>query len=234
MCGRYVSPDTAAIERAWHLGARASNPFPRRFNVAPTMPIQIIYGDRHFGEPRLVEARWGFVPGWWKQPKPPTHCFNARSEEAPTKPMWKYSFQHARCLVPAEGWFEWTDGKRTDTRTGEIRTYRQPHFIHRQDGRLLAFAGLMSMWHPDPDSVVLTCAIVTKPAANSIAGLHDRMPAVLEESDFGRWLDPNLHDAQAVEAMIASGQSDFESYAVSTRLNAAKEDDEKLLERAAT
>jgi putative SOS response-associated peptidase YedK len=197
------------------------------------MPIQIVYGDRHFGDPRLGEARWGFVPGWWKQPKPPTHCFNARSEDAATKPMWKYSLQRARCLVPAEGCYEWTEGERTDARTGEVRTYRQPYYIHRGDGRLMAFAGLMSFWHPDPESMVLTCAIVTKPAAKSIAGLHDRMPAVLEESDFARWLDPNLHDAEAVEAMIAGAQSDFESYAVSTRLNAAKEDDERLVEPVA-
>src|ERR1700682_1164850 len=103
MCGRYVSPDTAAIERAWHIGASNSNPFPRRFNVAPTMPVQVIRGHRDFGHPQLVEARWGFIPGWWKQPKPPGHCFNARSEEAASNPMWKYSFRNARCLIPAEG-----------------------------------------------------------------------------------------------------------------------------------
>jgi putative SOS response-associated peptidase YedK len=79
MCGRYVAPDTDAIERALHLGPSNGDPFPRRFNVAPTMPVQIIYRDRQFSEPRLGEARWGLVPGWWKQPKPPSHCFNARS-----------------------------------------------------------------------------------------------------------------------------------------------------------
>ncbi len=156
--------------------------------------------------------KWGFVPGWWKQGKPPTHCFNARSEEAPTKPMWKYSFQHARCLVPAEGWYEWSAAERTDERTGEIRTYRQPHYIHRADDRLIAFAGLMSFWYPDPDSMVLTCAIVTKPAAKSTRTCTTSRPS-------RRW--------------SPAGQADFESYAVSTRLNAAKEDDERLIERAA-
>lgn len=197
------------------------------------MPIQIIYGDRHFGEPRLGEARWGFVPGWWKQPKPPMHCFNARSEDAAAKPMWEYPFQNARCLVPAEGWYEWIDAAQADQRTGKIRGYRQPYYIHRADRRLIAFAGLMSFWYPDPESMVLTCAIVTKPAVKSIVGLHDRMPAVLEESDFGTWLDPNLHDVEALTALIAGGQSDFEHFAVSPRLNAAKEDDEKLVEPVA-
>src|SRR3954468_11983781 len=114
MCGRFVAPDTAAIERAWQIGAQNSNPFPRRFNVAPTMPVQIVYADRAFGAPLLGEARWGLVPGWWKEPKPPSHCFNARVEEAETKPMWRESLRRSRCLVPAEGWYEWKDAERGD------------------------------------------------------------------------------------------------------------------------
>src|SRR4051794_26210482 len=135
MCGRYVAPDNAAIEAAWHIGRRNSNPFPRRFNVAPTMPVQVIAGDREFGEPLLLEARWGFVPGWWKQAKPPSHCFNARAEEAASKPTWRYSYRSARCLVPAEGWYEWRDAERADPVTGELKAYRQPHFIARNDRR---------------------------------------------------------------------------------------------------
>lgn len=232
MCGRYVAPDTAAIERAWHLGSSSGDPFPRRFNVAPTMPVQIIYGDRHFGEPRLGAARWGLVPGWWKQPKPPNHCFNARSEDAAVKSMWKYSYRNARCIVPAEGWYEWSDGQRTDPQTGEIRSFRQPHFIARPDRRLVGFAGLMSLWYPDTESMVLTCAIVTRAAAGPAAALHDRMPVVLQESDFGAWLDPNVRDADSVAAMIDGAETGFEHYAVSTRLNASKVDDERLLESA--
>ena len=90
----------------------------------------------------------------------------------------------------------------------------------------------MSFWYPTTNATVLTFAIVTKAAAGSVARLHDRMPAVLQESDFGAWLDPNIREAEAVAAMIAAAETGFEHYAVSTRLNAAKVDDEKLLEPA--
>lgn len=170
------------------------------------------------------------VPSWWKQPKPPSHCFNARSEDAAVKPMWKYSYRNARCIVPAEGWYEWTSAQRVDLRTGEIREFRQPYFIARPDRELIGFAGLMSFWYPDTESMVLTCAIVTRAAAGPATSLHDRMPVVLQEPDFAKWLDPNLTDSNAVAQIVEAADTGFEHYAVSARLNAAKVDDQRLLE----
>jgi putative SOS response-associated peptidase YedK len=114
MCGRYVSPDEAAIEREWRVGRRNSNPFPRRFNVSPTatVPIQRMSGRSR--EVELAAARWGFVPLWWKEARPPRTSFNARLEAAASKPMWRDAFRRARCLVPAEGWYEWQERERVD------------------------------------------------------------------------------------------------------------------------
>jgi putative SOS response-associated peptidase YedK len=230
MCGRYVSPDTASIERAWHIGRSNSNPFLRHFNVAPTTTIPLVRGNPATGELELIEARWGFVPSWWKQPKPPQHSFNARSEEAAAKVMWRQPYKYSRCLIPAEGWYEWKAVERIDERTGEIRTAKQPHFIFRRDKKPLFFAGLMSVWVTGGDSAKVTCAILTRNAAPSVADIHDRMPVVLPERIFDLWLSPDINTANEVAQLIGSAESIFPHHPVSTRLNTAKNDDEKLLE----
>ena len=229
MCGRYVSPETAAMERQWHIGRDHSNPFRRSFNVLPTTTIPILRSVADADELELTEARWGFIPFWWSQPKPPDHCFNARSEDAAKKPMWRDAYRKTRCLIPAEGWYEWKAVERTDPASGEIKTYKQPHFIHRADRVLICFAGFMSAWAPAGEQPKLTCAIVTRAAAPSVADVHDRMPVVLPETAFGAWLDPTPQPPEAVADLISSAQLDFEHYAVSTRLNTAKNDDEGLL-----
>jgi putative SOS response-associated peptidase YedK len=107
MCGRYVSPEQAAIEHEWPIGRANSNPFPRVFNVAPTTLVPILRLDRESDELELTAARWGLIPHWWKDNKLPAHTINARSEDAPTKPMWRTALRNWRCLIPAEGWYEW-------------------------------------------------------------------------------------------------------------------------------
>ena len=101
MCGRYVSPDQAAMEREWHVGRANSNPFPRRFNVAPTTLVPILRLDRGSDELELTAARWGLIPHWWKDAKIPVHTIDARSEDAATKPMWRAALRNWRCLIPA-------------------------------------------------------------------------------------------------------------------------------------
>ncbi len=229
MCGRYVSPDQAAIERVWHIGRHSSNPLKRCFNVLPTTSIPILLGARDVDGLELCEARWGFIPFWWKQAKPPTHCFNARSEDAAKKPMWRDAYRKSRCLIPAEGWYEWKAAEKANPETGEIRAYKQPHYIARRDRKLLAFAGLMSPWTQEGGNARLTCAIVTRPAAPSVADVHDRMPVVLPESVFDAWLNPAPQTPEAVASLIETAQLDFQHYAVSNRINTAKNNDEGLL-----
>jgi len=225
MCGRYVSPERAAIERAWQVGRGNSNPFGRRYNVLPGTDIPILRASAGTGELELAEARWGLVPSWWKQDKPPANSINARAEEAAGKPMWRHAWRHSRCLIPAEGWYEWQAAQRTDPATGEMRPYKQPHYIFRRDRRPVCFAGLMET----SPSARLTCAILTRAASASVAGVHDRMPVVLPDELLVRWVRPDVDRADEVAGMVKLAQSSFAHYPVSTRLNTARTDEPGLV-----
>jgi len=232
MCGRYVSPEQAAIERAWQLRRDDGNPFPRRFNVQPTTLVPILRRSRRSGELALSQARWGLIPSWWKSKKPPKASFNTRSEEAADKPMWRQPLKIARCLLPAEGWYEWKEVERIDPATGEVSKIRRPYFIRFPGGRLFCFAGVMALWKPPgEDEPLLSCSILTGPAAPPLASIHERMPLALPDDAHAAWLDPDMKDgSKALELLRARALADFEHYAVSTRVNSAKNDDPGLME----
>lgn len=228
MCGRYVSPEQAAIERAWHIGRHNSNPFRRRYNVLPTTDVPILRRARDADELELTTARWGLIPHWWSKPKLPTSTINARSEEAARKPMWRFPYREARCLIPAVGWYEWRPLERTDPETGEVRAYKQPYYLRVDREAPVCFAGLMSTWTHD-GTPRLTCAILTRAPSPSAAVVHDRMPVILRDEAHGQWLDPAVTDAATVAGLIASMAIDeVKHYPVSTRLNSARTDDEGL------
>jgi putative SOS response-associated peptidase YedK len=236
MCGRYVSPEEAAIARAFRIGVRG-NPFARRFNVCPTdgVPFLLQTGERRAdgGALELASGRWGLVPHWWKEAKPPRTSFNARLEEAAQKPMWRDAFARARCLVPAEGWYEWGAAERTDPATGEIVGVKQPHFIRRADGALACFAGLAAYWKdPATGAPLRSCAIVTVQATGALAAIHDRVPLVLPESAHAAWLDRALTDPAKVRAVAAQGMPPeaFTHWPVRLLVNDAKRDGPELIE----
>jgi putative SOS response-associated peptidase YedK len=235
MCGRYVHPDDAAIEREWRVGRDRSNPFPRQFNVAPAATVPMLRRDRRSGELLLAAARWGLIPHWWKGAAPPKFTINARVEEASAKPMWRDAWRHARCLIPAEGWYEWRELERVDRATGEVKTYKQPYYIHRADAHPFCFAGLMALWRaPDGGATTLSCAILTREAAGPAAEVHDRMPVVLPAQAFDAWTDPALTDAAHVQTMAAErAESDFVFHQVSTRVNSSRNTGPELIERVA-
>jgi putative SOS response-associated peptidase YedK len=221
VCGRYVSPDIAAIERAWHVGRGNSNPFGRRFNVLPTTNIPIIRANAESGALELAEARWGLIPAWWKQDKPPSYSINARAEEAAAKPMWRDAYRRSRCLIPAEGWYEWQ----------KVGGAKQPHFIFRRDRRPVCFAALMAQWLDEAQRPLLSCAILTRDASPSLAEVHDRMPVVLPDELLVRWARPDVQKPEEVAGMVKLAQTEFEHYAVSARLNSAKDDRPEMIER---
>ncbi|HUJ85259.1 MAG TPA: SOS response-associated peptidase [Burkholderiales bacterium] len=224
MCGRYVSPERAAIERAWQVGRGNSNPFGRRYNVLPTTEIPILV-EGSSGGLELAQARWGLIPSWWKQDKPPAYSINARAEEAAAKPMWRQAWRRSRCLIPAEGWYEWQAAQRTVAASGEARAYKQPHYIYRRDRRPVCFAGLMET----SPAAQLTCAILTRAASASLAEIHDRMPVVLPDELLLRWVRADVDKAEDVDGMVKLAQSNFAHHAVSTKLNSAKTDDPALV-----
>jgi putative SOS response-associated peptidase YedK len=215
MCGRYVSPEQASIERAWKIDRTNSNPFPRRFNVQPSTAVPVLTLED--GARSLGPARWGLIPHWWKRDKPPSFTINARLEEISGKPMWRDPIRRSRCLLPAEGWYEWRaapDGK-------------EPHYITRRDRRPFCFAGLYSVWRD-----VSSCAILTTQALAPVSEVHDRMPVVLAETDHDAWLDPAVQEASAAAAMALRPMApgDFEHYRVSRRVNNARNEGADLIE----
>ena len=199
-------PDEAAMERYWHIGRENWLQFVLpAFNVAPTAKVPVIRRGAD-GQLEVSAARWGLIPHWWKQERPPSLTFNARSEEAAGKPMWRGPMRSQRCLMPAGGWYEWQviPGMKS----------KQPTFIHPIEGEVLAFAALWSNWHRSAEDTVLSCALLTKAAAPGIAHIHDRMPVVLRPQHCEEWLDPGT-SPERIQAIIADAAEEFEAYAVS-------------------
>jgi putative SOS response-associated peptidase YedK len=228
MCGRYVPPEEAAIERFWRIDRRNwPGWITPAFNVAPTTQVPIIVraGD---GATELIGARWGLVPNWWSKDTLPSLTFNARSEEAAQKPTWRQSLKSMRCLMPARGWYEWNENEQVKSESG--RVVNQPYFIYCPQAEVIAFAGLWSIWQRPGAAPIVSCALLTRAAAPSIAAIHHRMPVVLDQDKQTAWLEPAA-SAPDVEAMIAGARQDFAGYAVSTKVNNARNNFPELLEK---
>jgi putative SOS response-associated peptidase YedK len=217
MCGRFVitSPPDALRQI---FGYVEQPNFPPRHNIAPTQPIPVVIIEndgRHF---RLM--RWGFVPAWVKDPRKFTLLINARSETIEAKPAFKNAIKRRRCLIPADGYYEWQPSARG----------KRPYFIHRRDGRPFGLAGLAETWIGPNGEEQDTVAIVTAPASADLATLHDRVPVTLMPDDFERWLDCRAFDVDAVTALLAGpAEGEFVWHEVSTRVNSAANDDAQLL-----
>lgn len=228
MCGRYVPPDEAAIERSWQIGRRNWPGWIKpAFNVAPTTIVPIIMRDAG-ATLVLAAARWGLIPHWWKKETPPTLTFNARSEEAAQKPTWRQSLRTMRCLMPARGWYEWNESEPVRNDSG--RKVNQPYFVYSPGTDVIAFAGLWSMWERPGTAPLVSCALLSKEAAPRIAHIHHRMPVVLKPEQYDAWLDPAT-SASDVAELIATAKVDFEGYRVSTKVNSPRNDFPELLER---
>jgi putative SOS response-associated peptidase YedK len=216
MCGRYAI--TSAPEAIRKLFGYPEQPnFPSRFNIAPTQPIPIVRrteGERHFA---LV--RWGLVPAWVKEPRNFSLLINARGESVNDKPAFRNAMRRRRCLVPADGFYEWKqDGER-----------KRPFFVRAKKGPI-AFAGLWEVWSGPNGEEVETACIVTTSANRTVAGLHDRMPAVIAPEAFDLWLDCDRVDALTAAALISPApEGVFEAYEVSSAVNRAANDSAVLI-----
>lgn len=227
MCGRYVPPDESAIERLWQVDRRNWPGWIRQpFNTAPTHEVPVILRASD-GAYELDGARWGLIPTWWKKETLPSLSFNARSEEAAEKPMWRTSLKAQRCLMPAVGWFEWCETEPTKNEKG--RKCFQPYYLHAENNEAFAIAGLWTEWISPEGTRRLTCALMTKEAAPSIANIHHRMPVVLHQDQFAAWID-TATDPASVEDMITYCRTDFTGHRVSTRVNSVANDGPELLE----
>jgi putative SOS response-associated peptidase YedK len=246
MCGRYAStrnPATLAVDFDAVDGTDGAAP-QVSYNVAPSTSVLSVVA-RHPRDPQGVPdptrtarsirvMRWGLVPHWAKDPGVGSRLINARAESAASKPAFRDAVARRRCLLPADGWYEW---RRTAGRTGNpgSGTRKQPFFITPGDGSGLALAGLWSTWRP-PDAAappLVTCAVLTTDAIGPLAQIHDRMPLILPAQVWEAWLDPDIDDpsdllAPPPEPLVHA----LELRPVSTAVNNVRRDGPELVERA--
>jgi putative SOS response-associated peptidase YedK len=217
MCGRFVitsPPD--ALRRIFGYAEQPN--FPPRHNIAPTQPVPVVIletGARHF---HLM--RWGLIPSWVKDPRQFSLLINARAETVLEKAAFKNAIRRRRCLIPADGYYEWqTAGTR-----------KRPFFIYRSDRRPMGFAGLAESWMGPNGEELDTVAIVTSAASRDLSVLHPRVPVAIAEQDFERWLDCRDDRAEPVMDLLAPpAEGTFTWHEVSSRVNHADNDDAQLL-----
>ena len=262
MCGRYAASarpedlveefeveEDRTTEPARSVLARLQQPPPRTpdYNMAPTKQAPVVLTrvprqgtDERYAEPpgpvrQLRLLTWGLVPSWAKDVKVGQRMANARAESVLDKPSYARAAKARRCLVPAEGYYEWQVSPTATDAKGKPR--KQPFFIHRADGQPLAIAGLYEFWRDkavadpdDPDAWLTTFTVITTDADPGLDRIHDRQPLILEREDWGRWLDPTLTDEDTVRELLAFHQPGrLDAYPISTAVNATRNNGPDLL-----
>ena len=221
MCGRYViSSSPEAIRATFGYGERPN--FPPRYNVAPTQPVPVVRmveGKRSF-----ALMRWGFVPGWVKDPKTVSLMINARGESVNDKPAFRNAMRRRRCLVPADGFYDWRPG-----------APQRPYFVRAKSGAPLAFAGLWETWTGPNGEEVDTAAILTTRANRLLSAIHERMPVIVPPEAFALWLDcANVEAATAAALIAPAPEALLECYEVSPAVNRVANDSAALIAPAPT
>jgi putative SOS response-associated peptidase YedK len=214
MCGRFTLRTPAVDLMEIFEVARSFEGVPR-YNIAPTQQVLAVRETR--GEREAVQLRWGLLPSWSEASLSGPPLINARSETAADRPAFRNAFRQRRCLIPADGFFEWQK---------PAEGGKQPFLITLKDERPFAFAGLWERCCAPDQSTVESCTILTTDANDRLRDLHDRMPVILPRELYGPWLDPKLDDAEALKSMLKPYPSEeFQLRPVSTRVNSARNDD---------
>jgi putative SOS response-associated peptidase YedK len=188
MCGRFVlhTPPPALAD---YFDIDAIPDMAASYNITPSQPVAAVRVPEQCRE--MIMLRWGLLPSWAKDAKTNYSMINARAETVAEKPAYRTAFRQRRCLIPADGFYEWKqtpDGK-------------QPYYIRMQQDGVFALAGLWEHWI-GPDKKIESCSIIVTEANDSIRPVHDRMPVIIRPSDFDQWLDPECRDAVAMKALL--------------------------------
>ena len=228
MCGRFTltKPIPWLAEILDVKNTESVGSIPSRYNVAPGTDVAIVRAKESTDKDarELDLARWGLVPFWAKDADFGARTINARSETASQKPAFRAAFRYKRCLIPADGFYEWAGSGRK----------KQPFFIHLEQRKPFAFAGLWESWTGADGSVLETCTVLTTEANEKLAELHHRMPVILPEESYAEWLNPRENRAKAIEPLLKPYPSEaFSYYPVSERVNSPRNDDAACIERRA-
>ena len=244
MCGRYAATkNSAALAVEFDAVEGEPDDLTPDYNVAPTKRVHVVLDRELEGSlTRTIEvARWGLIPSWAKDASIGSRMINARAEPVAEKPAFRRAFAKRRCLVPADGYYEWyrptVDGAPSG-RTG--KPLKQPFYIHRVDGGSLAMAGLYEWWREPVAAVAeesdaasgvwrLTCTVITTNANDDLGRIHDRMPVILDRDRWSAWLDPTLAADEAQGLLTSAGDVRLEAYPVSTRVNNVRNNGPELI-----
>jgi putative SOS response-associated peptidase YedK len=235
MCGRYVvhtPPQQLALDFD---AALRIQEYPPDYNVAPTKPVPAVL--ERDGERMLSTLRWGLVPFWAKDPSVGAKMINARIESAAEKPAFRRSFAARRCLLPADGYYEWlalapaadTSGRDPSARGRAAKPRKQPYFVRPAGNGPVAFAGLYERWRDAEGNELWSASILTAPAVTEMAWLHDRMPLTVPPASWSAWLDPRLDEPAQVRELL-DFRPEWVTVAVTDRVNAVRENDARLIE----
>ncbi len=221
MCGRYsLTSPSESVVRLFGLDSRPN--LPPRYNIAPTQDVAVVRAEN--GRRILEHMRWGLVPSWANDIAIGQRMINARAETVARLPSFRSAFKHQRCLIPADGFYEWQAQG-----TGP----KQPYRIGREDAQPFAFAGLWEAWRRGEAGELFTCTIITCEANERLRPIHPRMPVILDPADFAGWL--NTTDPKSLSAMLTPVPEDWlVAYPVSTRVNNVRNDDAACIEPIAS
>lgn len=219
MCGRFTLASSAErLHRSFGLAAVPDSIEPR-YNIAPGQSVLVI---PNCAERLLLPARWGLVPHWADDPAIGHRMINARAETVATRPAFRDALVRRRCLIPADGFYEWK---------GEVKGRRAPFYIRRRDREPFAFAGLWELWRPAQGEPVASCTIVTTAANAAVAPTHDRMPVILPLEDYAEWLAPEPMAAAGARRLLGPCPPRWlEVYPVSTLVNSPARDEPACIE----
>jgi len=219
MCGRFVQySDPEVYASSFELDAVCEG--VPRYNLAPTQSVLAVRKAED-GSRVLVPLRWGLVPSWSKGPDSRYSMINARAETVESKPAYRNAFKHRRCLIPAEGFYEWKAGDGGKT----------PFLIHRTDGQPFGMAGLWERWRGPAGEQLESCTIIVTDANALVRDIHDRMPVIVAPEDYGDWLDPDTEDTDRLRAMLRPADpGPWTLREVSRKVNSPKNDSSELIE----
>jgi len=223
VCGRFTL-STSPTEIANHFDLDETPELKARFNVAPGQSIATVSVAGEARRSVLSLRRWGLVPSWAKDPKIGNRLINARSETAAEKPSFRAALRRRRCLVPADGFYEWAGAKGS----------KQPYLIGFRGRALFAFAGLWERWTDPEGQRIESCTLLTTAAAENLRELHVRMPVIVDPVDYAHWMDPDVVDPDLVSPVLdrnLGGALDF--HPISTHVNDVRHDDPRCLEAIA-
>lgn len=230
MCGRFTlrTPAAVLIEH-FDLDVRGDRQLPLfepRYNIAPTQDVLVVRADPADGHRTAAMLRWGLIPSWSESAKGGPPMINARAETLAQKPTFRNAVRRRRCLIPADGFYEWQQAP------GAGRGKKQPFYIHRPDDGPFAFAGLWDAWTDASARLTIeSCTIVTTDANAALRELHERMPVVLATCDYAMWLDPKVEDPIAVQYLLAPcGEEELVAEPVGTHVNRVANDDSRCIE----